>query len=65
MEERRLLRERDQRIRSELGIQFFFNKSKRVNLESLYPKPIVYLSDEYDIKVRFAEKETDSNIMES
>ena len=56
-EERRLLRERAQRIRSELGIQFYLNKRKRLNMESMYPKPIVYLSDEYDVEVRFSEED--------
>lgn len=55
LEERRLLRERAHRIRSELGILFYFSKRKRANMESFYPKPTVYLSDDYDVKVHFSE----------
>ena len=53
MEERRLLRERIRRIRSELGIQYFFNRRKREHIEKLYPIPIVYLADDFAIKVKF------------
>jgi hypothetical protein len=52
-EERRLLRERKRRIRSELGIQYFFNQRKREHIEKLYPIPIVYFSEDFEVKVKF------------
>lgn len=57
MEQKRLLRERSRRIRSELGIQYFFSKRKREYIEKLYPIPIVYLSDDDEIKVKFDDEE--------
>ena len=57
-EERRLQRDRKRRIRSELGLlQYFFNQRKREHIEKLYPVPVVYLSDEFEIKVKFDEND--------
>ena len=54
-EERRLLGEWRRRIRSELGfIQYYFDKEKRVNMERIYPKPIVYLSKDHDVEVKLS-----------
>lgn len=56
-EQRRLLRERTKRIRSELGIQYFFNTRKREYVEKLYPIPTVYISDD-EIKIKFSDEDT-------
>ncbi len=55
-EERRLRRERKRRIRSEIwvaGLQYFFDKRKWEHIEKQYPVPVVYLSDDFEIKVKF------------
>lgn len=58
-EQRRLSRERTRRIRSELGIQYFFNQRKREYVEKLYPVPTVYISDD-EIKVKFSDEHDDT-----
>lgn len=52
-EERRLLIERKRRIRSELGLfNYCFDTRRREYLESAYPKPKVYLSENKEIVVK-------------
>ena len=54
LEEKRLLKERRQTIISELGFyNFYFNKHRRECMERIYPKPKVYLNNDYDIQVDF------------
>ena len=56
-EQRRLLRERSRRIRSELGIQYYFNTRKREYIEKLYPVPSVYIVGD-EIKIKFSDEDS-------
>lgn len=55
-EERRLLKERRRRIKGEMGIlNYWFDKRRREYMESVYPKPKVYLSANLEIIVEQVE----------
>lgn len=51
-EERRLLSVRRRRIRGEMGLfSYWFDKRRKEYMESVYPKPRVYVNDSLEIIV--------------
>lgn len=56
-EERHLLKERRRRIQGEMGLfNYWFDKRRREYMESVYPKPKLYLSDNLEIVVEQVEE---------
>ena len=52
-EEKRLMKQRRNRIRAELGFfQYYFSKRRRKQIEDLVPKPTVYLDKDMTVKVK-------------
>ena len=56
-EERHLLKKRRRRIQGEMGLfNYWFDKRRREYMESVYPKPKLYLSDNLEIVVEQVEE---------